>query len=226
MLSSNPPLQYRHQPRIAPYTWSLRRRRPLPHPYAYTHFPMYFTSLFLKSYAAAQADAVPPYWDTIMHAPSGIDTDAGMIVGDLASGSILAFISTLFVSFSFQFISFLLTYLLPYYTRRKVWLEGWPRTNNNPIWLSSHSAADDILPRSDGKAADVLMLSAPPSSSAPMPQDNTIVLSMSPREWLSFLFLITLGTRYLSSFFPIYLLLAGWFLLLSSLVGFWRIENW
>jgi hypothetical protein len=45
------------------------------------------------------------------------------------------------------------------------------------------------------------MLSAPPSSSAPMPQDNTIVLSMSLRKWLSFLLMI-LGTRYLSSFFP------------------------
>ncbi|KAG2140380.1 hypothetical protein BD769DRAFT_1429795 [Suillus cothurnatus] len=134
----------------------------------------------------------PPSY-TIMHAPSGIDTDAGMIVGNLASGSILAFVSTLFVSFSFQFISFLLTYLLPYYTRRNVWLEGWPRTNNDPIWLSSRSAADDILPRSDGKAADVLMLSAPPSSSAPMPQDNTIVLSMSLRKWLSFLLMILVG---------------------------------
>ncbi|KAG1821187.1 uncharacterized protein BJ212DRAFT_1297603 [Suillus subaureus] len=139
------------------------------------------------SYAAAQADTVPPYWDTIVHAPSGMDTDAGMIVGDLPSGSILAFISNLFFGSRAGLGLTLIQY--GFYSR---------------------SATDNILPTPDDKGApDVLMLSAPPSPSAPMPQDNTVVLSMSSREWLSFL-LMTLG----------------WFLLLSSLVGFWRVKNW
>lgn len=161
------------------------------------------------SYAAAQADAVPPYWDTIVHAPSGMDTDAGMIVGDLPSGSILAFISNLFVSFFFQFIGFLLTYLLHTTHAAKFGSRAGLGLTMIQYGFYSRSAADNILPTPDGKGVDVLMLSASPSSSAPMPQDNTVVLSMSSREWLSFL-LMTLG----------------WFLLLSSLVGFWRVKNW
>lgn len=162
------------------------------------------------SYAAAQADAVPPYWDTIVHAPSGMDTDAGMIVGDLPSGSILAFISNLFVSFFFQFIGFLLTYLLHTTHAAKFGSRAGLGLTLIQYGFYSRSATDNILPTPDDKGApDVLMLSAPPSPSAPMPQDNTVVLSMSSREWLSFL-LMTLG----------------WFLLLSSLVGFWRVKNW
>lgn len=162
------------------------------------------------SYAAAQADAVPPYWDTIVHAPSGMDTDAGMIVGDLPSGTILAFISNLFVSFFFQFIGFLLTYLLHTTHAAKFGSRAGLGLTLIQYGFYSRSATDTMLPTPDGNGApDVLMLSAPPSSSAPMPQDNTAVLSISSREWLSFL-LMTLG----------------WFLLLSSLVGFWRVKNW
>ncbi|KAG1804844.1 uncharacterized protein HD556DRAFT_1429019 [Suillus plorans] len=167
------------------------------------------------SYATAQADAVPPYWDTIIHAPSGMDSDAGMIVGDLPSGSILAFISNLFVSFFFQFIGFLLTYLLHTTHAAKYGSRAGLGLTLIQYGFYSRSAADAMRPTADGNGVpDVLMLSAPPSSSslAPMPQDtntNTIVLNMSSREWLSFL-LMTLG----------------WFLLLSSLVGFWRVKNW
>ncbi|KAG2366984.1 hypothetical protein BDR07DRAFT_380746 [Suillus spraguei] len=162
------------------------------------------------SYAAAQADAVPPYWDTIVHAPSGMDTDAGMIVGDLPSGSILAFISNLCISFLFQFIGFLLTYLLHTTHAAKFGSRAGLGLTLIQYGFYSRSAPDNILPTPDGKGApDVLMLSALPSSSAPMPQDNVIVLSISSREWLSFL-LMTLG----------------WFLFLSSLIGFWRVKNW
>jgi hypothetical protein len=156
-------------------------------------------SLLFKSYAAAQADAVPPYWDTIVHAPSGMDTDAGMIVGDLPSGTILAFISNLFVSFFFQFIGFLLTYLLHTTHAAKFGSRAGLGLTLIQYGFYSRSATDTMLPTPDGNGApDVLMLSAPPSSSAPMPQDNTAVLSISSREWLSFL-LMTLGMRYLSS---------------------------
>jgi hypothetical protein len=160
-------------------------------------FLIFLTSLLFKSYAAAQADAVPPYWDTIVHAPSGMDTDAGMIVGDLPSGTILAFISNLFVSFFFQFIGFLLTYLLHTTHAAKFGSRAGLGLTLIQYGFYSRSATDTMLPTPDGNGApDVLMLSAPPSSSAPMPQDNTAVLSISSREWLSFL-LMTLGTRYL-----------------------------
>ncbi|KAG2145289.1 uncharacterized protein EDB93DRAFT_1104750 [Suillus bovinus] len=161
------------------------------------------------SYAAAQADAVPPYWDTIIHAPSGMDTDTGMIVGDLPSGSILTFISNLFVSFLFQFIGFLLTYLL--HTTHAAKFGSRAGLGLTLIQYGFYSrTAVNIYPAPDSNGdPDVLMLSSPPSSSAPVPPENTVILNMFSREWLSFI-----------------LMTVGWFLLLSSLVGFWRVKNW
>jgi hypothetical protein len=61
------------------------------------------------SYALAQADAVPPYWETTVHAPSSPDD---MIIDHLPTGSIFSFLWNLLISISFQFVGFLLTYLL------------------------------------------------------------------------------------------------------------------
>lgn len=66
-----------------------------------------------QSYAEAQLDAVPPYWETTVHAPAAaLDPNAYMIVDELPSGSVLSFLVTAFVSFFFQFAGFVLTYLL------------------------------------------------------------------------------------------------------------------
>jgi len=180
---------------MAVSTWCLRRRRALLHLYVYILFSTYTSSFFLKSYAAAQADAVPPYWDTIVHAPAGMDTDAGMIVGDLPSGSILSFISNLFVSFFFQFIGFLLTYLLHTTHAAKFGSRAGLGLTLIQYGFYSRSVTVDMLPVPDvNGATDDLMSSTP----ANMPQDDNIVLNMSSREWLAFL-LMTLGTHYLSS---------------------------
>ncbi|KAG2153930.1 hypothetical protein DEU56DRAFT_725985 [Suillus clintonianus] len=153
-----------------------------------------------QSTAPPVSDAVPPYWDTIVHAPAGMDTDAGMIVGDLPSGSILAFISNLFVSFFFQFIGFLLTYLLHTTHAAKFGSRAGLGLTLIQYGFYSRSVTDNILPAPDGNGTpDVLMLSAPTSSTAPMPQDSNVALSLSSREWLSFL-LMTLGGCDLSSF--------------------------
>ena len=61
------------------------------------------------SYASAQLDAVPPYWETTVHAPSSPDD---MIIDHLPTGSVFSFLWNLMVSISFQFVGFLLTYLL------------------------------------------------------------------------------------------------------------------
>jgi Protein of unknown function (DUF2370) len=61
------------------------------------------------SYASAQADAVPPYWETTVHAPSSPDD---MIIDHLPTGSVFSFLWNLLISISFQFVGFLLTYLL------------------------------------------------------------------------------------------------------------------
>ncbi|KAJ8582104.1 hypothetical protein M405DRAFT_831248, partial [Rhizopogon salebrosus TDB-379] len=159
------------------------------------------------SYAAAQADTVPPYWDTVVHAPAGMDTDAGMIVGDLPSGSIFSFISNLFASFFVQFVGFLITYLLHTTHAAKFGSRAGLGLTLIQYGFFSHSATEDILPLPDGSGASDER--TPPSSSAPIPQDDNNALNMSSRGWISFL-LMTLG----------------WFLLLSSSISFWRVKNW
>jgi hypothetical protein len=64
------------------------------------------------SYASAQADAVPPYWETTVHAPFAPNSIGEMIIDSLPTGSLFSFCWNLLVSISFQFVGFLLTYLL------------------------------------------------------------------------------------------------------------------
>jgi len=68
------------------------------------------------SYASAQADAVPPYWETTtIHLPSGASTSSfpgEMIIEGLPTGTLFSFLWNMLVSISFQFVGFLLTFLL------------------------------------------------------------------------------------------------------------------
>jgi hypothetical protein len=64
------------------------------------------------SYASAQADAVPPYWETTIHAPFSSGALGDMIVDNLPTGSLFSFLWNMLVSISFQIVGFLLTYLL------------------------------------------------------------------------------------------------------------------
>ena len=64
------------------------------------------------SYASAQADAVPPYWETTIHAPFAPNSIGEMVIDSLPTGSLFSFCWNLLVSISFQFVGFLLTYLL------------------------------------------------------------------------------------------------------------------
>ena len=64
------------------------------------------------SYASAQADSVPPYWETTVHAPSSPGAFGEMIIDALPTGSLFSFLWNMLVSISFQFVGFLLTYLL------------------------------------------------------------------------------------------------------------------
>lgn len=62
-----------------------------------------------QSYAEAQIDTVPPYWETTVVAPS---EPGEFLVDDLPTGSVLVFVFNLFASFFFQFIGFVITYFL------------------------------------------------------------------------------------------------------------------
>jgi hypothetical protein len=54
------------------------------------------------TYADAQMDAVPPYWDTTVLTPAGAGDD--LMVEGFPPGHVFSFITSFFISFSFQFI--------------------------------------------------------------------------------------------------------------------------
>lgn len=58
------------------------------------------------SYQSAQADAVPPYWETTVHAPFSPDSAGEMIIDNLPTGSLFSFLWNMLVSISFQFVGF------------------------------------------------------------------------------------------------------------------------
>ncbi|KAJ7123336.1 metal homeostatis protein bsd2 [Mycena filopes] len=166
------------------------------------------------SYASAQLEeSVPPYISTV-HAP-GVD-GSDMIIDDLPSGSVWVFLINMFISFFFQFVGFLLTFLLHtshaakygsraglgltliqygFYSRAGVAGDG--EVEEVPEWpgLTPNSVAPTETASS--------------SSEAPVPNDDMTLGGVSTRDWLSFVFMTV-----------------GWFLLLSSFIGFWRIKRW
>ncbi|CAE6424539.1 unnamed protein product [Rhizoctonia solani] len=184
------------------------------------------------SYSVAQADAVPPYWETTVLAPTSVPGE--LIVDGLATGSLFSFLWNLLVSMSFQFVGFLLTYLLHtthagkygsraglgvtliqygFYLRAKTddsddpW--GWPNDDNH---------ATQAKPTFGTAAeADKFYSTSPPAdlnNSTAMMGNGTMSMSEAAdtgaaNDWLSF-FLMTIG----------------WFVLLTSLMGYWRVKRW
>lgn len=56
--------------------------------------------------------SVPPYWETTVHAPFSPDSLGEVVIDSLPTGSLFSFFWNMLVSMSFQFVGFLLTYLL------------------------------------------------------------------------------------------------------------------
>ncbi|KAF8630334.1 hypothetical protein AX15_002984 [Amanita polypyramis BW_CC] len=179
------------------------------------------------SYAAAQADAVPPYWDTVVHAPFAPDAMGEMIIDSLPTGSLFSFLWNMLVSVSFQFVGFLLTYLL--HTTHAARLGSRAGLGVTLIQygfaLRAHMDGADGEPVSWGNwkpqqptvpPGSVGGNSYDPNYNATLPNaDNTTteqagsMFADATTEWLSF-FLMTIG----------------WFILLTSILGFWRVKRW
>lgn len=131
-----------------------------------------------------------------MHAPAGLDTDSGMIIDDLPSGSILTFAANLFTSFFFQFVGFLLTYLLHTTHAAKfgsraglgltlIQFGFYSRAGEDGFWVPGEG--DDDNDSSD--MSDRSFFSLPSASGD---HSDNAFLNITSREWLSFL-LMTLG---------------------------------
>ncbi|KAJ6628761.1 hypothetical protein B0H10DRAFT_2209220 [Mycena sp. CBHHK59/15] len=182
------------------------------------------------SYASAQADAVPQYWETTVHAPFAPGTAGEMIIDSLPSGSLFSFLWNMLVSISFQFVGFLLTYLLHtthaarlgaraglgvtliqygFALRGRVestdegsneWT-GWQATPRPTFATAAEAAA---YYSSNNSTVD----GSTPAPTLTQEQANMIVADATT-EWLSFL-----------------LMTIGWFILLTSMLGFWRVKRW
>lgn len=65
------------------------------------------------TYEQAAADATPPYWETTVLSPyGGSGNPDDVFIDGLLVGSLFSFVWNALISMSFQFIGFLLTYLL------------------------------------------------------------------------------------------------------------------
>ncbi|KAH9856574.1 hypothetical protein C2E23DRAFT_856886 [Lenzites betulinus] len=187
------------------------------------------------SYAEAQADAVPPYWETTVHAPAAmLDPNAYMIVDELPSGSVLSFLVTAFVSFFFQFAGFVLTYLLhtthaaKFGSRAGLGLtliqygliqygnsfgRGLRAGGGSGNETATEGFAEIATQINNTRFADALNSTRPLDYSGLNATDPDTILELqfaaTSRDWVA-LILMTLG----------------WFLLLSSCVGFYRVKRW
>ncbi|KAJ7044471.1 hypothetical protein C8F04DRAFT_989994 [Mycena alexandri] len=180
------------------------------------------------SYASAQADAVPQYWETTVHAPFAPGTAGEMIIDSLPSGSLFSFLWNMLISISFQFIGFILTFLfhsthaarlgsraglgvtLIQYgfalRSRGESLEdeaanSWSGWNNNP--RPTFPTAAEAAAYYNGSAEALA------STGIITPEEANAAVADATYEWFSF-FLMTIG----------------WFILLTSVLGFWRVKRW
>jgi len=188
--------------RDAPPVSSISSSRHLYRPLNCHHF-------VTKTYADAQADTVPPYWETTVHAPSGLD-GSDILVDDLPAGSVFIFAANLFTSFFFQFVGFILTYLLhtshaaKYGSRAGL---GLTLIQYGFYSRAAHEAAGgndggevgggmDWLVDEPKPSEPPLLSTSPPAPSpteaTPLPQSP---FGITPKEWMSFL-LMTLGSSY------------------------------
>ncbi|KAI0796621.1 hypothetical protein C8Q75DRAFT_802309 [Abortiporus biennis] len=187
------------------------------------------------SYATAQADSVPPYWETTIHAPSSNNTPGEMIIDSLPTGSLFSFLWNMLVSISFTFIGFLLTYLLhtthaaklgsraglgvtliqygfAMRTRADDWIEPGSGTSEDAGWnwksqpkptFETAAQAEEYYRNLNETMATAAAADIPP------PDNSPFMFGDVTTEWLSF-----------------FLMTVGWFILLTSLLGFWRVKRW
>lgn len=180
------------------------------------------------SYTSAQADAVPPYWETTIHVPFGTDS-SDLIIDSLPTGTLFSFMWNLLISMSFQFVGFLLTYLL--HTTHAARLgsraglgvtliqfgfalrrggEDSSDTNANSYgW--GNSAVPTYASTSPVEGNDGFSSATNSTGPGGMMTDEEAndMIAAATAEWLSF-----------------FLMTVGWFILLTSFLGFWRVKRW
>ena len=156
----------------------------------------------LPSYETAAADAAPPYWETTIITP-GLDSDEVYVDG-FPVGTFFAFIWNAMISMSFQFVGFLLTYLL---------------ASSHAARNGSRAGLGVILIQYGFYLRDAPALQGPDgtvlpddgtdgSGTAPVPDDNIPDDRLPKAEWMSYL-----------------LMVIGWFILIRSVGEYYRVKQ-
>jgi hypothetical protein len=154
-----------------------------------------------------------------------------MIIDSLPSGSLFSFLWNMLVSISFQFVGFLLTYLLHtthaarlgsraglgvtliqygFALRSRGESSEDDTTSNGSAWAGWGAPRPSFATAAEAAAYynGTVDGSTPTPTTLTQEQANAIVADATT-EWLSF-FLMTIG----------------WFILLTSVLGFWRVKRW
>jgi hypothetical protein len=153
----------------------------------------------LPSYETAAADAAPPYWETTIITP-GMDSDEVYIDG-LPVGNFFAFIWNAMISMSFQFVGFLLTYLLA---------SSHAARNGSRAGLGVILVQYGFYLRDTPELPDGTVLPDPDvgdGETAPVPDDD-MSEQLPKAEWMSYL-----------------LMVIGWFILIRSVGEYYRVKQ-
>ncbi|KAI9466866.1 hypothetical protein BJY52DRAFT_1234909 [Lactarius psammicola] len=186
------------------------------------------------SYASAQADAVPPYWETTVHAPSSPDD---MIIDHLPTGSVFSFLWNLLISISFQFVGFLLTYLL-----HTTHAARFGSRAGLGVTLIQYGFALRTRVEEDPSGNDWWGVGGGPYGNGmqgDVPSKPTFGTKEEAEEYYRKLN-ITMGTipgatmddinnfanEATTDWLSFFLMTIGWFILITSLLSFWRVKRW
>ncbi|KAI6047431.1 hypothetical protein EDC04DRAFT_621890 [Pisolithus marmoratus] len=183
------------------------------------------------TYASAQADAVPPYHTSTLLLPStgGHLTQGDIIVDALPTGTLFAFLWNALVSTTFQFIGFALTWVMGTTHAARhgsraglgITLIQWglalrarldeAGSWNEPTFATAKEADEYYQGTGRYNNSSIEQPNVPNGSQTDDFTWKGDVAFASPiaTEWLSFV-----------------LMTAGWFLLLTSTLGFWRVKRW
>ncbi|KAF9651437.1 hypothetical protein BDM02DRAFT_735818 [Thelephora ganbajun] len=182
------------------------------------------------SYAEAQTDAVPPYWETTVVTPL---EPGEVIVDDLPTGSVLVFAFNLFTSFFFQFLGFVITYFLStthaarYGSRAGL---GLTLIQYGAYWRAAQNI--EASP-SRGEQQEITWWNetmtgiGSGTNSAIAPNSTTLLdlLVVQNSTGTGEVYYGDFGFRG-KDWFALFFMTFGWVLLFTSIVGFWRVKRW
>ncbi|KAF8138447.1 hypothetical protein EV363DRAFT_1252103 [Boletus edulis] len=197
------------------------------------------------SYAVAQADAPPPYHTSLVLLPpsiydasalSGPPIQGSVIVDSLITGTLFAFFWNTLVSTTFQFVGFVLTWVMHTTHAGKFGSRAGLGITLIQWGFALRARLDDAMNAGVSTWEDGTRLTFGSTQEAEDYYNNIALLgndtisstttqtmpAQGENQWGSSLLTGPLATEWLSFF----LMTIGWFLLLTSSLGFWRVKRW